>query len=118
MGIIQCPKHGLQDIAINIQADVCAKILNNEKLTEKDLCVIKVLVYDAGQLLVEMNYLILAEVQLKMGLENQYIVVDENEQDDLRLLNSMSGALCTLCFAEYPHRKNINRALHDYESYQ
>lgn len=117
MGMIQCPKHGLQGIAINIQEEVCAKILNSEQLTADDLSVIKVLVYDDGEFLFDMNYLLLTETCVKMNLQEEYTVTDE-EQADLKILNNMSGALCAVCFAKYPYSEAIKPVLHIYEQHK
>ena len=109
MGVIQCNFHGESSIAINIQKDICLSILHQEELFDNDLEVVKVKVYDAGVLLMDVNYLLTRKnkLHLDLGDENG---IDANDQK-IDVLNGMTGAICARCLDEYKYIENISETM-------
>ena len=112
MGLIICEKHGEQGIAINIEDDICRKILANIPLRDEDLCVIKVLFYDNEEFLMDMNYLMTTEMKHTLNLAEGYEVRDEEEDAEfLKQISPRMGILCGQCLKEYRYRENIEESL-------
>ena len=112
MGLIICEKHGEQGIAINIEDEICRKILADTPISDVDLCVIKVLFYDNEEFLMDMNYLMTTEMKDTLNLMEVHEVQNEEEDSEfLRRLSPRMGILCGQCLKEYKYRKNIEVSL-------
>ncbi|MBF7093094.1 hypothetical protein IUY40_16300 [Flavobacterium sp. ALJ2] len=70
--MIQCVKHGLYGIAINIENSICEKINKNQELFSSNLSVVEVYLYDGEEYLYNLNYIITNETKKSIIL-NQYI---------------------------------------------
>lgn len=112
MGLIICNKHGEQGIVINIEDQICRKILADTPMSDEDLYVIKVLFYDDEEFLMDMNYLISKEMKEDLNLIEVYEVQNEEEDSEfLRKISPRMGIVCGQCLQEYRYRTNIEESL-------
>jgi hypothetical protein len=119
MGIIQCQKHGETGTAVNIQQDICKKILKDEPLKNEDMEVIKVNLYDNDELLLEMRYIVTKELEKELTLQKVYDIHDEIEDEKLiKPFESSMGAICGQCLDEYKYSKDIEHTMEKFKKIQ
>lgn len=112
MGLIICSKHGEQGIVINIEDEICRKILADKPISNENLHVIKVLFYDHEEFLMDMNYLISSEMKDDLNLVDVYEVKNEEEDSEfLRRISPRMGIVCGQCLKEYKYRRDIEDSL-------
>lgn len=116
MGTIICEKHGECGIAINIQNDICEKILKNELLQDSDLAVIKVNLYeDNDQFIYDNNFIVTVALKKDLLLLDVYDIKDEYEDEKLsKKIHSKMGVVCGQCLNEYKYKDNIRNTLEKY----
>lgn len=118
MGLILCDKHGQQGIAINIQNEICDSILANEPLSDEDLQIIKVLFFDEGEPLMDMNYIVTKSLKEEFALKDLYEIREEIEEETLiSPFTSKMGIVCGQCLNEYKYKKAIAGTLKAYREY-
>ena len=113
MGLIICDKHGEQGIVINIEDDICRKILADTPLTNEELCVIKAVFYDDDEtFLMDVNYLVSIQTKESLNLMEYFeIRTEEEDEKFLGKMSSKMGAVCGQCLNEYKFRKDIDKSL-------
>lgn len=117
MGLILCNKHGKQGIAINIQQEVCEKMLKGDPLHDDNLAVIKVLYFDCDELFLDMNYLVTNVLKEQLKLHDVYEVREDADEEPLsRLFSTKMGIICGQCLNEYKYKKDIQSTLAAYRS--
>jgi len=115
MGTIICDKHGMNGIAINIQNDICIKIIQNEPLSDSDLEVIKVNLYDGNQFLLDVNYIVTKELKKELTLLDVYDIKEEYEDEKfIKPFASKMSEVCGQCLNEYKYKENIKITLEKY----
>ncbi|MFB9079337.1 hypothetical protein ACFFLS_05600 [Flavobacterium procerum] len=115
MGMLQCEKHGLSGIAINIEKSICHKINRNQQILSSDLIVVKVYLYDNDQYLFNLNYIITKESKKKYNIKSIYEIHNEEDEKQLNEIDSLVGVICEKCFVEYKFINNIKKIVNEYK---
>jgi hypothetical protein len=118
MGTIICDKHGMSGISINIQNDICMKILKNELLQDSDLEVIKVKLFDNNQFLFDINYIVTVALKKELSLLDVYEIKEEYEDEKLiKKFELKMGVVCGQCLNEYKYKDTIRNTLEKYKNH-
>ncbi|MCV9933723.1 hypothetical protein OIU80_15675 [Flavobacterium sp. LS1R47] len=115
MGMIQCVKHGLSGIAINIENSICEKINKNQELFSSNLSVVKVYLYDGEEYLYNLNYIITNETKKKYNLKSVYKIHNEEDEKQLKDLDSLVGVICNKCLNDYQFINKIKNIINEYK---
>lgn len=118
MGMIICKKHGKRLVGMNIQQEICEKLLKNDPLKDDDLSVIKMLYYDDDKLLLHMSYLVTKALKKQLRLRDVYHIKDDFEDEQPRkLLELRMSAICNQCLDEYEYKDDIQNTLAEHRIY-
>ncbi len=107
MGVIICSKHGESGFTQRISRSICDLIDSDTPISDENLSIVSLNMYDDGEFLGTNSYLISRDELDQAGVSEQNDVTTEEQYDAiLDKLPEMSG-VCYDCLEEYKVRHHI-----------
>ncbi|CAA0163937.1 hypothetical protein [Tenacibaculum maritimum] len=114
MGIF-LDKDKVYGVLLNVQKEVCDKIIANKPLNDLELSVVKVNLYDDNEFFMDENYILFTETKQNLCINDEYHIRNEEEESlKLSVLNKIVTNISNKYLEEYDFKDNINLTLSIY----